>query len=196
MLPGRFKTRHATVMRKIASACLHPDVSDPFLLMNDDFFIMHPLDAVPILTWGTLDGLAGRYSSSSPYRGCIANAARHLRDLGLPVRNFELHAPLLVHKEAFLAAVGTIQSERCMVYRSVYGNHAGLTSEESAADFKVYSLGDLERLAEAPFLSSDPAAFRLPALQALLRERFPAPGAYEAPSRSSRFGIASIASGG
>ena len=48
-------------------AAIREDLSDNFILMNDDFFIMAPADVVPPMHQGSLDGTIERYKTGNRF---------------------------------------------------------------------------------------------------------------------------------
>ena len=46
----RSTTKYETTAQHMVTACRHPEISDPFVLMNDDFYIMKPMKTVPNCT--------------------------------------------------------------------------------------------------------------------------------------------------
>src|SRR5690606_40329879 len=40
----QYELKHTNTLNNLATACDHSDISDRFVLMNDDFFVLQPVD--------------------------------------------------------------------------------------------------------------------------------------------------------
>lgn len=107
--PQRGLTKYAATTAAVRRACEHPDVSDVFLLCNDDFFIMEPQSAgMPVLHRGPVRQVEAYYASRAS--GQYLRGMRETRDLlvSLGVEeplSYELHVPMPVDKLNMLAAL-------------------------------------------------------------------------------------------
>ena len=158
----------------VRAACLDPRVSDPFILMNDDFFITEPLDALPTLNRGPIPNIVAetteRHGRRSDYAVGMETVADTSERLGHPKPlSFELHVPMLIDKATMLEAIALCPDDG-MHKRTLYAALAGLKGE-TVSDCKLYSCDD--PLPEGPFLSTCKATFptALPALDRLFPDR-------------------------
>lgn len=153
-------------------ACLTEGISDPFLLWMDDIYAMQPMAEIPVLHNGPLRPRSGTTSWASGQRATF----RWLeRQEGLqPLMSYELHVPLLVHKEPMLEALRRLPevNHRVPHKRTIYGNLAGLGGRYSA-DCKVM---DRTQRVMGPWLSSADATFQSCVLPRL---DLPEPSPYE-----------------
>lgn len=188
---GRIRTRQAIGSKfqnsvgNTRAACAHPDVSDPFLYFNDDFFVLEPTRAeeIPPLHRGPLSAFLKRRIPGRPgvssYATGRAETAALLDRLGIedPLAYEPIHSPLPVGKAGMLAALEAGRELRVLHYRTLYGNLAGIGGE-LGPNVKIPDL----RAVPAPgqrFASSSPLSFKRGKLGALLRARFPDPCRYE-----------------
>lgn len=91
------------VYHKICKACSIEDLSDEFLLFNDDFFMLEPFEGenYPFYALkGTNGGTCGQHS-------------------------FQVHAPMRLSKELFLKMPFDTNSNACKSFRSFFGNFYG-----------------------------------------------------------------------
>ncbi len=161
--------------RNIRLACERPGVSDPFVLFNDDFYVMQPIKTVPVLNRGTVeDVLLEHRGINSVYVKGMIETRDMLRSIGYrsPL-SFELHVPLPVHKAAMLAAIALRGNIYRYHNRTAYGAIAGLTGR-TIPDVKVYEKGDQVK---GIWLSSNDATF--PLVKPTLEAMFPTPSMYE-----------------
>lgn len=124
-------TYHRTAQRNIEHVIKHTDISDKFLYMNDDFFIMNPIEKMPTIFRGTLDGVIEKQGQRS--KGDYYNAMVKTRDLidkiftgKQTLYSYEIHLPMVFDK-AKLGSIFNIISQHDpefhrYQYRTIYGN--------------------------------------------------------------------------
>ena len=182
-------SKHGNALGNLLAACRHPDVSERFVLMNDDFFVTAPVETVPTLHRGPIAGVLADYKRQFPrgsrYIEAMAETLDTLRSwsiVGGEPLSYEMHAPMVIHKAAMIEVIE--RARRCAIdverihNRSLYGNVARLGGER-VEDVKVYGLGGYDR-PPIPFLSTSDASFRRGLVGRHLRRMFPDAGAYEA----------------
>lgn len=176
---GQFSTKWLNSTANLRAACEHPDVADEFVYMNDDFFIMRPLEETPVLHRGPVADVAAR-TPLSRYRAGMMATARVLRSQGVeePL-SYEMHVPLVVDKAKMLNALNLPEARSIPVLhkRTLYGNLAGIGGEQ-APDVKVQSASQ-EPPEDPLFLSTNSGAFTDGPVGQLIREAFPDPCRYE-----------------
>lgn len=173
----RTGSTYETVTQHIRAACLHPGVSDPFMLWNDDFYAVQQVGPLPAFHRGSLalELRKFQYRKDEWARGLRA-AANIVPTSSL---SYELHVPIIVHKTEMLAAIELIRREgvTSSCRRTVYGNLAQLGGTR---------IDDPKMGYEWPtgqWVSSTPGTFNRLAKPNLHR-LFPTHGAYEVPSES------------
>jgi len=148
-------------------------VSEEFVLMNDDFFIMEPFDRIPVLHRGPM----GTVGQNSSYQKARANVYRIAQTAGVeePL-SYELHVPFVYDRDLLKETLGHLNGENIAGFqRSLYGNWNRIGGEYMA-DCKVTSNRPVP---DVPFLSTSDASFRGGKIGKLIRERFPEPSPYE-----------------
>ena len=177
--------KQANAKMNLLAACLHPRVSDPFLLMNDDFYIIAPTEPA-LYDRGPAARVIAEYERMYP-RGSYAEYLKLTDDLlradGHTERlSYELHVPMPVGKALMRDVVMRILADGrvALNHRSMYGALVGMPST-TMRDPKVYGPGDLPP--EGAYLSSSDATF--PLVLPLLEELFPDPSPYEAPDMAA-----------
>lgn len=178
----RGTTKWDTVTGHILTACADPEISDPFILFNDDFYVTEPVDHIPDLNRGlVLEVIAdyrGRGIHSSYVTSMVDTRNRLLEHFGVEPLSFELHVPLVVDKGLMEAAITLGADTPRWHRRTAYGAVAGLTGER-ITDVKVNHPAD--GLPSGPFLSTSDASIRW--VRPTLRRIFPTPGPYERGTR-------------
>ena len=166
-------------------ACEYVGISEDFILMNDDFFILKPIkDPVNELNLcrGTiqyvLDELVKRHGQDSPYMASMRQTMVYLQDLGYkePL-SYELHTPLVINKKKFLEVFSApyIKSIKPGQQRSLYGNMF-LRNSQKIKDVKVYRDFKTE-LGSDKFLSTEDNSW--PIVKPKLEKLFPSKSEYE-----------------
>lgn len=172
-------TKHETTLRNLTVAIDHPEVSDPFILMNDDFYIMRRGGIPPVANRGTVRQVLTEYRDrriESVYtRGMQATLDRLEQHGYRDPLSFELHMPLVVYKQKMREALDLLVGLDVPHKRTAYGAVAGLRGRK-LADVKVYRAG--EPIPTGRFLSSQDDSFHL--LSPTLHATFPEPSRYEA----------------
>lgn len=134
---------------------LDTDISEQFVLMNDDFFVTAKTPPLSLVE-GLLSHRLQRFEKSQPgsrYTEELQKTHKFLmKQVGYPL-SFELHTPMVMHKE------GLRQVLRMPgLWRSLYGN-LYVQQWELSDDVKLYG-GD-PWYPHMPFLSTTDGAFRL-----------------------------------
>lgn len=173
-------TKYRNTTLAVRTACEHPDVSDPFLLCNDDFFVMLPVPEMPVLHRGPVRDVERHYVTRGS--GKYLRGMRETRDLlvrlGYPdPLSYELHVPLPVDKAGMLHALDVGRHLDVVHKRTLYSNLAGLGGTR-IRDVKVITrTGGFSR--NSTFLSTMPDSFARGLVGAFIRGRFPRRSPYE-----------------
>lgn len=175
---GRSKFANTTAATR--AACEHPEVSSPFVYMNDDFFVLKPIDRVPVLHRGPIEKSEALYArrGATQYLQGLRQTRKLLAKLGHtnPV-SYELHTPLPVDKAGMLAALDAGRHVAALQHRTMYGVMHRIGGTE-IRDVKVATRGDEFRRGGA-FLSTSAVSFAHGRVGAYIREAFPVAGPYE-----------------
>lgn len=171
--------KYRVTTRALRAALDHPEVSDPFVLMNDDFYITEPIHEVPHLHRGPVSEVIEDYKRRRGYSTYLAGMEQ-TRDLIASLSHhdplsYELHVPMVIHKALMREALDIGAHLPVLHKRTLYGNLAGLGGEQ-IADVKVWSREC--PIPSGPWLSSDDST--LGYLYPLLAYLFPEPSEWEA----------------
>ena len=90
-------TRTKNVFRKICEVCENSDISENFLYMMDDVFIIKPIDIenYPLYHSNAIID----YHSTGSYLKEVMNTKRFLIDRNKPFLHFGVHCPIVYNKE-------------------------------------------------------------------------------------------------
>lgn len=185
VVPRRHSARKwDTVTDHLVAACTDQEISDPFVLLNDDIFTVEPIDAVPALNRGPLVDVIEEYEGRGVYSSYVTSMVMTHRRLlehfphDRELMSFELHVPLVVDKGLMLAAIALGEGVERWHRRTAYGVIAGLAGER-VPDVKVNHPDDA--WPDGPFVSTSDASF--PWVRPRLRNLFPDRGPYERGNR-------------
>lgn len=174
--------RQANAHSALVAACHHPEVSDPFIFMNDDFFILRPVE-LKRYHLGPLADFIEVQRRDYPH-GIWAKRMPAL--LGL-LRSagfddplcFEGHTPVVFEKDKLLACLMHPPGTQ---YRTLYGN---LFSDDAVPGANAKVRADkTPDLTTRTFLSTSDKGFAN--VHAALDSLFPEPSEYEEPPMKVR----------
>lgn len=188
------RNKYVNTLRNWHTALHHPHVSNKFVLMNDDFYAMHPGKPAEVRTRGTmtdvLASVGGVTTRNGDYWHQVDTCRRYLIERGITTpMSYELHVPLPVDKQAAAEVVSTLPAEPHTYgysQRSTYGNLANIGGEPMR---DVRPIRQSLAWWEWPWLSSRENQFTAGSkdpIPAFLWHRFPTPGPYEDPATAPK----------
>lgn len=177
-------TKHRNSLCNLIGACESPDVSEDFVLWNDDIFLLEPLDQIPVLHRGTIRrylAMSRSLGNSTYIRGTKATLELLEQSGYRDPLSYELHVPLPMTKSGVLEACRLIEEARvpeltAIQMRSMYGNLASIGGKQ-AEDVKVFGT----RLPEivGAFLSTSDAIWPKQPAALMIQRILAKPGPYE-----------------
>lgn len=182
-LPGP-ENKHPNSIRNQLAAVGCDEVSDPFWIFNDDFFVVRPFLAPSQFTRGYVSDVLTKDGPTmgATFRRSMEATERICHQLGYakPI-SYQAHTPLLVHKAAYKAAMAHNEPGVWVQHATIYGNSIGLQGIPLARDVKVYRSTDpiLPWVEESPLLSTVDQAFKAGWVGRHIRRRFKEPSPYE-----------------
>jgi hypothetical protein len=155
-----------------------PEIAEDFVLMNDDFFVMKPMEGITMLHGGLLKDkcdLHMREAGPGIYTDQLMDTYNNLINLGFdsPL-NYELHTPMQMTKSG-LASVLDFPG----MVRSAYGNLYGVGGDYSD-DVKIVRRGWEANGYQGDYLSTLDTTFPQ-VLDSLLKDIFVDPSSCEHP---------------
>jgi hypothetical protein len=177
------RSKYVNARNNLKTICASEDISDSFILMNDDFYIINKVPSVPYMYSGTLDAkikiredLFTGNSYITLLRQTLSVLSRRSKN---PILDYELHVPMVMEKKK-LSKVLKFSG----LWRSVYGNMFEVGGNQ-IKDVKVYNKTDkfyttsydINNL-EYDYLSSNDNSFEI-IKDILLKKMFPDKSIYE-----------------
>jgi hypothetical protein len=114
------------ITRKVLRVCQEADLSDDFLFINDDHFILKPIEAsqIPPYHKGDLNNFPKGYFEQSFWRGRLWRTKNVLQEKGYPTLHFDAHVPIIFNKHRYPEVMSRFDFEKNIGFtmKSLYGN--------------------------------------------------------------------------
>lgn len=167
--PNKFKN----TQKCLKEICSTKQISDDFILMNDDFYITKYISNIPYYHGGSMYDKIENYMSiygSNQYSRLLAFAANKMKKHKIedPL-DYELHVPMKMNKNNLIKILDYSLSPR-----SFYGNYFNVGGIQ-IEDVKIRKHGDTVK--DIGFISTEDDSFLL--IKERLQELFPEPSKYE-----------------
>jgi len=153
----------------------HPEVSDPFLMFNDDFYVMRAMDKVPVLHNGPQEKVIEEHAKST-YREAMEKTAT-LIDSDNPM-GYEIHSPMEFEKTGLALVLSLGAKVPRLQYRTVYGNLMDIGGTQ-CSDIKVYRTTKGNDYKNWSLLSTSDRTFKFHPVGRYIRDSFKEPSIYE-----------------
>ena len=175
--------KYANALKNLKSLCEHPEISNNFVLMNDDFFIIKKINNIDQFYNGLLSDKINRFTQitgSSMYIKKLITTNKKLIDLGIknPI-DYELHTPMPMNKPGLLDVIE--KYPECL-WRSMFGNlyNVGGTQMD---DVKIYvnkrHLARSNEITDSSiYMSTEDTSLKV-MLDKMLKQMLPEPSIYE-----------------
>ena len=130
-VPDPTKTKEYNITYQVLWACQNLDISENFLRVDDDTFLVAPIGAenYPNYCTGTLEEKIRR-AIAQRYRTALTLTRDKLISLGKPTMSFEPHAPIILNRTRFRGLLEYWDESRRLkcgyTLRSFYCNYYGV----------------------------------------------------------------------
>ncbi len=157
----------------------HHGITPDFIYMNDDFFVMKPIEDLELYHRGPIEDHMPKWGGE--YRRGALMTAQMMRYLGFNFTwSYELHIPMLLNRKKFVEIMDVAMRHGATTFRlhkrTAYANYWGLKGEYMA-DVKVKDpLAPVDT--ESTFLSTAPSTWHR-AVGDYIRSQFPKKSRYE-----------------
>lgn len=125
----------------VKRACETKEISEQFILFNDDFFVLNPVESLPPYYHKTLAYRVREIMTrqnvwgNSGYTRRLSEESRFLKFMGKPTYNYAVHIPMIFEKEKMLYLFSKYPER--VISRAIYGNYYDLGGED-VEDIKIY----------------------------------------------------------
>lgn len=120
----QFQVPDENIRHKILAACRHPEVSDEFLFINDDHYLLTDFIAAefPYYYCSTIEQYVKTRGHDGYGNRCL-NTKRHLDQLGHESKYYDIHYPIRYNKAKFIEILGELPTKQHgYVLKSLYAN--------------------------------------------------------------------------
>jgi hypothetical protein len=136
-------SKYKNAAENLKKICSSSEISNTFVLMNDDFYIIKKIYNIETFHGGYLLNKINLYqkiNGNSNYTRKLAATYKRLKalDINDPL-DYELHVPMIMEKEKLQEV---LKNNDQFLWRSVYGNMFNVGGSEMQ-DVKVYTTGPL-----------------------------------------------------
>lgn len=136
-----FYNKERRIMEKLLFACDIDELSNPFIMFNDDYFLTKPIDFsnLPYYYQYDIKTKIEKRKTDDMYRRAMVNTKEALEKKKLPILHFDIHYPIAYHKEKFKEVMKQYNWEIGCGYiiKSLYCNTLQIKGEERE-DKKIY----------------------------------------------------------
>jgi len=136
-------TKYKNAFYNLKSITESNEISESFVLMYDDFYIIKKIDSIDNYHGGSLlekINLYQKINSNSGYTRKLLATYKKVLSLGIEdALDYELHVPMMMEKEKLKEV---LKNQDQFLWRSVYGNLFNVGGKEME-DVKVYTKGPL-----------------------------------------------------
>ena len=177
-------SKYANAIANINAICDSKEISDDFVLMNDDFFILKKIDSIKTFHSGLLIDKITRFKEvarSSAYINKLVLTQKFLNKYGIenPL-DYELHIPMVMNKYKLK---DIIREDEFALWRSLYGNMYNVKGEYTL-DVKIYHEESSRPVSyniteDSIYVSTDDRSFS-GLFSSTLKKSFPNKSIYEA----------------
>lgn len=182
-IPGnRWHTKPRNVYDNIAIACNADNLTDDIIVMNDDFFIMQPIRALPPTYRCTLDQHIAKIGRRSDWLRSLIATKEWLANQGIkePL-SYELHRPVVINR-AKMAEVLALAANHSPAtppqWRTIYGNYWDIPARR-ADDTKIYKARQAPPTGGPHCSTANGDLFARGDTGKVIRDHFPTPSRYE-----------------
>ena len=135
------RAKYVNARNNLSAICNSEEISDSFILMNDDFYILNKVESVPYMHGGLLSDKIKTYKSLTGNTSYVLKLNKTFTNLSRrfkkDILDYELHVPMVMQKENLLEVLNYSD-----FWRSRYGNTFSVGGKE-ITDVKVYASGSL-----------------------------------------------------
>lgn len=151
------RTKWDRVRAMFEMACKNKEITENFVLFNDDFFVMQPIDKIePLYRCSLEDHIrlleATHQNKPYEYSTLLRNCRTELARLKKPQLSYELHVPFIFNKGKLLKLLEKYPDLHCT--RTFYGNFYNIGGEQTN-DVKIFNSNPSFDYKNSRYLSTD-----------------------------------------
>lgn len=181
--PDDQNTKIGNSINKQILAAKQTGLSKDYILMNDDFFFLKPMEELPVFHRGTTQETINNHKQKRGYYyEAMVRSQQKLEMMGLTgSRDYGVHCPIVMNKENFLSMIAVLGKEaNRYLIRTCYGNIYRIGGEK-IYDFKASDISqfNLQIRKNREFLSINDALVAVKEFREWIAKKFPEVSKYE-----------------
>lgn len=180
ILRQKERTKYAKVGNMLRLIAKNDEITDDFVLMNDDFFCLAPVTNLPYYydedIHSLVEKIVENFGSISAYTVRLERTEAMLKEKHKETKNFELHVPIVLNRKKLLDLYGD-NVDWPYATRSSYCNLNGVKGVPMK-DNKIVSLNEFPDVS-AQFCSTSDRSFEKGVVGDYIRALFPKKSRYE-----------------
>lgn len=150
-------TKWDKVHNMFRMACENKEITDNFILFNDDFFVMRPTDKIePTYRCGLDEYIrtieSRNHNRPNEYSKLLRGCRDDLKRIGATQLCYELHTPFIFNKKKLSRLLDKFPNRHCT--RTLYGNIYHIEGRK-ANDVKIFSIKPNFDYKTSQFLSTE-----------------------------------------
>lgn len=171
------ETKWENTNELMRAACECKNISDDFILFNDDFFVLNPITELPYYYDGTLSeriySLSGH--SHSEYKQKLVGCRNMLLARNYTELNYAVHVPIRINKVYQLKCMERFPQG--LMWRSLYGNYINPQNPVPIKDPKIAD--SYSGVEDSDYVSTNDYSFEYGFIGRLIKNNFPNPSRFE-----------------
>lgn len=159
--------KHTSIENNLRAALQHPELGHRCVFFNDDFYVMEPIESVPVMHGGSIEG----YTGKGALKQRMFRTRLLIDNMGqMPLLTYDgQHVPFPIVRDEVVEALGRNFSS--VLWRTWYGNMFSLGGRQ-VSDVKSRD----GTVIPGPFMSSSQRSF--PILRPYLEDTLPRSSPY------------------
>lgn len=134
--PDKYPVPDNNIMDKMTKACNTPEISENFLMVHDDHYLLQDYDAptFPYLFHRTMEEYL-KTRAADGYARRVRNTLNYLKSKDLPIKFFDIHTPIIFNKVKFLEHVTNGPDwtlPNSYIIKSLYANAMGIEGTDQS----------------------------------------------------------------
>lgn len=163
-------------LHKLKIACKDKQISDNFILLNDDFFILKKIAEVKPYYKCTLKQSLKAHKSKHGY---YYQAIKDTIDFTKGNKDWSLHYPFIFNKKKLLKTIELIEKQdKNLLLRTVYANMHNIKGTQKY-DVKIRSVPEIWKLKNERAISTTAGIVHRKEFSDFIKQRFPIKSKYE-----------------
>lgn len=172
-IPDTSKDKYQNVVKKILEILEIDEISDDFILMNDDFFVLKRYETFPYYYNKELKDWIGTKTSLVRQK-LLKDVFKEFPD----GKYYDVHCPIVYNKGKLIDLIYKYRLESFGLLRTYYGNEYELEAIETQ-DYKITNTKQIKEYEDKPFISTNDVIGVCSSFKAFINSKFPYPSKYE-----------------